>query len=45
MLQQAEKGILFKPPQKVIHDYPEFPVANDYDRLKELLEGYYGEKT
>jgi phosphoserine / homoserine phosphotransferase len=40
MLQQAEAGILFKPPQKVIDDYPEFPIANNYDELRKILEKY-----
>lgn len=39
MLKQAEKAILFKPPQTVIDDYPEFPVTVNYDELKtELLK-------
>lgn len=40
MLQQAEVGILFKPPQNVIDDYPEFPVCNNYDELKAELSKY-----
>lgn len=38
MLQQAEVGILFCPPQKVIDDYPELPVVYDYTALKKLIE-------
>ena len=38
MLQQAEKGILFSPPQNVIDDHPELPVANDYAVLRQLIE-------
>lgn len=34
MLAQAEAGILFCPPQNVIDEFPQFPVANDYDALK-----------
>ncbi|MBW2272530.1 MAG: bifunctional phosphoserine phosphatase/homoserine phosphotransferase ThrH [Deltaproteobacteria bacterium] len=34
MLAQAEAGILFKPPQKVIDEFPQFPVATSYDELK-----------
>lgn len=41
MLKAADYAILFKPPQNVINDYPEFPVANDYPTLKKLLEGYF----
>jgi len=37
MLSQAEYGILFRPPDNVIRDFPQFPVAQDYDRLKEII--------
>ncbi len=40
MLLQADVGILFKPPQNVIDDYPELPVANNYEELKAMLEKY-----
>jgi phosphoserine/homoserine phosphotransferase len=40
MLKQAEVGILFRPPQNVIHDYPEFPVVTDYEELKTILSRY-----
>jgi phosphoserine/homoserine phosphotransferase len=40
MLKQAEVGILFRPPDNVIKDYPQFPVANDYEKLKEILSNY-----
>ncbi|KAF0197781.1 MAG: phosphoserine / homoserine phosphotransferase [Bacteroidetes bacterium] len=40
MLQQAEVGILFCPPQKVIDDYPELPVVYDYAALRKLIEKY-----
>ena len=40
MLQQAERGILFRPPQNVIDDFPKLPVANNYKDLKALLENY-----
>ena len=40
MLEQAEVGILFKPPQNVIDDYPNLPVANNYPELKAMLEKY-----
>jgi phosphoserine / homoserine phosphotransferase len=41
MLKQADVGILFRPPQNVIKDYPEFPVVNDYEELKKILSGYF----
>ncbi len=40
MLQQAEAGILFRPPQNVVDDFPHFPVTNSYTELKTLLEKY-----
>ena len=40
MLKQADVGILFRPPQNVISDYPEFPVVMDYEDLKLILAKY-----
>ena len=40
MLEEADKGILFCPPQNVINDYPQFEVACDYVQLKKMLENY-----
>lgn len=40
MLQSADIGILFCPPQNVIDDYPELPVATNYDELRTLLEAH-----
>ena len=40
MLKQADVGILFRPPQNVINDYPEFPVVTDYEELKKILSTY-----
>ncbi|OQX82313.1 MAG: phosphoserine phosphatase [Bacteroidetes bacterium 4484_276] len=40
MLLKAEVGILFCPPQNVIDDYPQLPVANNYVELKEMLSKY-----
>ncbi len=37
MLIEAKCGILFRPPQNVIDEFPQFPVANDYIRFKELI--------
>jgi phosphoserine/homoserine phosphotransferase len=38
MLKEADQGILFRPPQNVINDYPEFPVIHEYGELKSFLE-------
>lgn len=40
MLQQAEVGILFCPPDNVVKDYPEFPVARNYNELKAIISKY-----
>jgi phosphoserine / homoserine phosphotransferase len=37
MMAQAEYGILFRPPENVIRDFPQFPVATDYEGLKEII--------
>lgn len=34
MLGEADRGILFCPPQNVIDEFPQFPVATDYAALK-----------
>jgi phosphoserine/homoserine phosphotransferase len=38
MLQKAERGILFRPPDNVAAEYPDFPVTHDYDTLKSLIQ-------
>ena len=42
MLQDADAGILFNPPETVTAEYPQFPVTRDYaavqDRIGRLLE-------
>lgn len=37
MLTQAEVGILFRPPQNVIDDFPQLPVTYEYDQLKQMI--------
>jgi phosphoserine/homoserine phosphotransferase len=34
MLTEADRGILFCPPQNVIDEFPQFPVAKDYEDLR-----------
>ena len=34
MLKEANAGILFRPPQNVIDEFPEFPVTRDYAELR-----------
>ena len=38
MLKEADKGILFCPPQNVIDEFPEFPVTQTYEELKKIIE-------
>jgi phosphoserine/homoserine phosphotransferase len=37
MLQQADAGIFFCPPKKLITEFPQFPVATDYIQFKDLF--------
>jgi len=34
MLQEADAGILFRPPQNVVREFPQFPVAQSYEELR-----------
>jgi phosphoserine / homoserine phosphotransferase len=38
MLSQAEYGILFRPPDNVKQAFPHFPMAMDYNSLKEIIQ-------
>lgn len=38
MLSAASAGILFRPPENVIAEFPEFPVARDYSELIDAIE-------
>jgi phosphoserine/homoserine phosphotransferase len=40
MLQQADVGILYCPPDNVVKDYPDFPVARNYSELQALISKY-----
>jgi len=37
MLKEAEQAFLYLPPQNVIDDFPQFPIAKNYDDMKKLL--------
>ena len=39
MLKAAHTGILFRPPENVVEEFPEFPVTHTYDELKAALSG------
>jgi phosphoserine/homoserine phosphotransferase len=38
MLAQADMGILFRPPDNVIREFPQFRVFNEYDQVREYIE-------
>lgn len=38
MLKTADHGILFRPPDNVVREYPELPVTQHYDELKGILQ-------
>jgi len=40
MLLQADVGILFRPPENVIKDFPQLPVVYNYEELKKILKEY-----
>ncbi|MFX1338018.1 MAG: bifunctional phosphoserine phosphatase/homoserine phosphotransferase ThrH [Promethearchaeota archaeon] len=42
MLKEADYGILFKPPQNIMDDFPEFPVVYDYNNFKKTLSNHLG---
>lgn len=37
MLQTAAQGILFRPPENVVAEYPQFPVTHSYEELRREL--------
>jgi phosphoserine/homoserine phosphotransferase len=37
MLRKADAGILYRPPQNVVNDNPDLPVAGSYDELKKII--------
>jgi phosphoserine/homoserine phosphotransferase len=37
MLSEADAGILFSPPQNVIDEFPQFPVTNNYEELRQAF--------
>jgi len=38
MLNIADLGLLFRPPANVVEEFPQFPVFNNYDEMKDYLE-------
>jgi phosphoserine/homoserine phosphotransferase len=42
MLDEADAGILFRPPENVIREFPHFPVVQDYAALQAEIERAQG---
>jgi len=40
MLKQADAGFLFRPPDNVIKEFPEFPVCHEYAEIEKLLKKF-----
>lgn len=37
MIEQADQGIFFRPPDNVVRDFPQYPVTREYPELTELI--------
>lgn len=37
MIQAADAGVFFRPPLKVTQEYPQFPIAQDYEELDDAI--------
>jgi phosphoserine/homoserine phosphotransferase len=40
MLKEADAGILFRPPTKVRELFPQYPIAEDYETVRRLIEEF-----
>jgi len=40
MLKEADKGILFRPPETIVAEFPQFPVCHRYDELKKEIAAF-----
>ena len=38
MLAEADRGFLFRAPKHVVDEFPQFPVATEYDELRRLID-------
>jgi phosphoserine/homoserine phosphotransferase len=43
MLQTADHGILYRPPENVRREFPDFPVAGGFSELKEAIQSIIGD--
>lgn len=39
MLIEADAGILFRAPDRVVREFPQFPVVREYAQLRDLIDG------
>jgi phosphoserine / homoserine phosphotransferase len=37
MIEQADQGIFYCPPDNVVKDYPQYPVTRNYEALKQMI--------
>ncbi|MFW9865778.1 MAG: bifunctional phosphoserine phosphatase/homoserine phosphotransferase ThrH [Candidatus Thorarchaeota archaeon] len=44
MLSKADNGILFRPPENVVKEFPQFPVCTKYSELKQIISNHLGIK-
>ena len=44
MLEAADSGILFRPPETIRTEFPAFPACEDYETLKGLIEAFLENK-
>lgn len=42
MLLEADNGILFRPPDNVVKEFPQFPIVTDYSELKKIVANHLG---
>ncbi len=42
MLQTANHGFLFRPPENVIQEYPQFPVMHEYEEIRQAITRILG---
>jgi phosphoserine/homoserine phosphotransferase len=40
MILEADNGFLFKPPENVIKDFPDIPIAENYNELKTMIKHF-----
>jgi len=43
MLAEADRGILFRPPENVAGEFPDFPVTTTYDELRKQIQDFIEE--